>query len=349
MGHEVAYVETDDLIDGGVTTDKLDDGAVTTPKIADGAVTTPKIADGAVTTPKIADEAVTTPKLADGAVTTPKIADKAVTTDKIADKAVTQEKLSDDLINWIQSAGLNGYHLSNQFGNSTLIGISQKALTDAFNSLWSKLEDLTGEIYRGVNMVVTPKYYLGEDGCSVTISVSTMGSDNKTIGVFEWIKFYWNDEAEPFLAMENTTGFTTTVELPEDKLIDEKIKIKCVAQILGVEYTKQEVIVHYPSAFLGAHVESVFPEGYIDLISPEYAISVNHHMRNAYNRDFNEGDKLVLILGAGVKDKFIRADINGIEIAFEQAVPILFDYNEYWVYVSQNDYSAGSYNIDING
>jgi hypothetical protein len=74
------------------------------------------------------------------------LGDKVVTTSKIADKSVTPEKLSKsvkeqlidpainaakaDLQNRIDSIQVGGLALSDSFGDSTTIGISQKALTD---------------------------------------------------------------------------------------------------------------------------------------------------------------------------------------------------------------------------
>ena len=175
LGHKVTLVETDDIrnqaitpeklalqaviteliADLAVTTGKLADLSVTTPKIAELAVVTSKLADLAVTTAKVAEQAVTTEKIHDLAVITEKLADLAVTTGKIADLAVTEgkmaddsvstrtiidknvtwQKLSDDLQNIIASAGQHGIALSNEWGNSTLIGLTQKMLSEALGNV----------------------------------------------------------------------------------------------------------------------------------------------------------------------------------------------------------------------
>lgn len=130
-----ASATTEKIADLAVVTEKLADLAVTTSKIANYAVTTEKLAEFSVITEKIAALAVTTGKLADGAVTTPKIADDAVVFEKIKDAEIGWQKLNDDLQNIIASAGQHGIALSNEFGNSTLIGLTQKMLSEALGNV----------------------------------------------------------------------------------------------------------------------------------------------------------------------------------------------------------------------
>jgi hypothetical protein len=67
----------------------------------------------------------------------------------------------------------SGVVLSNQFGDEQYIGINQKTLTKAINDLWNKIESITGESDKSINMIVTPSYYIGENGCTVNISADT--------------------------------------------------------------------------------------------------------------------------------------------------------------------------------
>lgn len=81
--------------------------------------------------------------IADGAVTFDKIGNGAVTGSKIQDGAVEWKKLSPDLQNIIASAGKHGVALSNEFGDSELIGISQKTLTEFKETLGNIITDET--------------------------------------------------------------------------------------------------------------------------------------------------------------------------------------------------------------
>ena len=221
LGHEVALWETDDIRDRAitsqkialkaiiteliadlaVTTEKLANLSVTTPKIAELAVVTSKLAELAVTTEKVAEQAITTEKIHDLAVVTEKIAELAVTTGKIADLAVTTEKLADgavtnekihdltiswlkldaDLQNIIASREEGGVALSNEWGNSTLIGLTQKMLSEALGNVhkdgnnFISLQQQIDEIVSGgatVNLVANPSVIFANTATDITLTAS---------------------------------------------------------------------------------------------------------------------------------------------------------------------------------
>ena len=337
LGHKVPTVDTDDLVNGCVTEEKLADNSVSTRTIQDEAVTTPKIADDAVTTPKIKDDAVTTPKIADKAVTPVKVSDDfqdAVVkplVDSLRNNDIRMLKAKDtDLQNQIDSLEISGIALSNVFGSDPHIGISQKTLTEAFDRLYAILENITGEVYRGISMVVTPEYYIGEEGCNVHVTATTVDTN----GIFEKIEFYINGE----LVSESEN--TDYVEF--DTEISETSVVMCKAKILGVEYTEQKVITHYSSFFLGGGTS------FHDIMDVEHVIPIRKYMRGAYDVACAEGDHIIIVVGETLADSFIRADINGVEIPFNK-YGTMVDGKLYKVFVSESTYSAGIYNVDING
>ena len=79
--------------------------------------------------------AITTTKIADKAVTAEKVDDDAITGDKIRDAEIAWKKLNPDLQNIIASREEGGVALSNEFGDSTLIGITQQKLTSTISAL----------------------------------------------------------------------------------------------------------------------------------------------------------------------------------------------------------------------
>lgn len=329
---------------------------LSTPEVEDKSITERKMADDSVSTRTIQNGAVTTPKIKDKNVTNQKIDDKAVTTDKIGDKAITPEKLNervlkevimppidrvdrkyknitDDLQNQIDSFNEHGLSVSNQFGDDPHIGISQKTLTEAFNAVWAKLADITGEVLQGISMKVTPSYYIGEQGATVHITATSI----EAAGVFEQIEFYWNDATEPFAKSDEP------VRLFEfDTEISDTTLIRCRAKILGVWYEEKKLITHYDSFWLGAGAN------YQSVMVNANLIPVGHHMRGAYDVTASAGNRIFIILGESLAPAFIRADMNGVEIAFTQSTVTIND-NTYVVFTSQDTYQAGTYNIDING
>jgi hypothetical protein len=361
LGHNVAMVDTDDIVDRAITSEKIallaiiteliNDLAVTTAKLANGAVTTEKLADLSVITGKLADLAVTTGKLANLAVTNEKLADNAVQTRNIKDRNVTSSKikkgailpehftretlveLHKDLQNQIDSFNEHGLSVSNEFGSDPHIGISQKTLTDAINKIWQKLEDITGEVFQGINMVVTPTFFVSEDGCDIHVSANTIDTN----GLFEKIQFFVDGEAIYDATNTEYVSFDHHLDIKETY----DYVVMCKAKIMGIEYIRQQIITRYNEFYIGAG------STYADVMDSAHARQLNGTMRHNYDVTFDEGDKLVIVMGASLRDGFIRADLNGAEIEFTEQT-VLIDGKQYVVLTSE-PWSAGDYNIDING
>lgn len=333
LGHEVPMIGTEDINDGSVTTEKIADGAITSDKIGDGEVNTQDLSDGAVTSDKIKDGEVKTPDIADGAVTPEKLSDRVVpeVINPIVKKVDDKYKgITDDLQNQIDSLEISGLALSNKFGDDPHIGISQKTLTEAINKIWSKIEDITGESILGFQMDITPEYYIGEDGCNIHVTANTV----ETAGVFEEIAFYINGQL---------INYGENVDYMEfDTEITETSVVRCEAKILGVPYYREAIITHYSSFWLGAGAT------YADVMKNANLIPVSNGMRGAHNVDVEAGDHIIIVMGESLRGGFIRADINGVEIAFAEST-VTVGGNRYRVLTSENTYQAGTLNIDING
>lgn len=270
---------------------------------------------------------------------------------KIGDKVIKKKHLSDEvsevfedihtvqnrlfgavsnLQNQIDSLQISGVALSNEFGNDSHIGISQKTLTTAVNELYGILEDITGNSYQGIDMEVSPKYYIGEEGATVKVTATTV----LTNGVFEHIGIYFNGSL--VAESDNTDYFTYEGEITETTVV------KCVAKIMGIEYTKQDVITHYASFWLGAG------NTYSSIMDEAHVIPITNGMRGAYPVTVNQGNHIFVIVGESLADAFIRADMNSIEIPFTEST-VTVSGNNYKVFTSVNTYVAGTYNVDING
>lgn len=330
-------VKSRNIAPEAVTTDKIGDREVKNKNIAPGAVTNEKIADEAITGDEIEGKTVKNGKLANDAVQTRNIKDRNVTSSKIEKNAILPEhvspatfrELAKDLQNQIDALKIAGVAVSNEFGTDPHIAISQKTMTDAINKIWQKFEDITGEILQGVNMVVTPEYFISEDGTDVHITANTVDTN----GIFEHIAFYGNGA---LIAEASNVDY-----FEHDLHIDETTVIMCKAKIMGVEYTRQSVITHYNSFWLGAG------NVYSDIMDVEHVIPITNGMRGAYDVHVEEGQKIIIIVGESLADGFLRADLNSVEIPFTESTVTVDDKN-YKVFVSE-PWVAGDYNIDING
>lgn len=223
-----------------------------------------------------------------------------------------------------------GTLLQQVFGNSPIYGISQKAITDAINKLWQKIEDITGESLQGISLTVTPGYYIGEEGADIHISANTV----ETNGIFEHIAFYINGTL--IAQADNVESFEADTEITETSVV------KCVAKILGVEYERQEVVTHYNSFWLGAGTS------YSDVMTVSNLRPITNGMRGAYDIEAAEDDHIIIVVGESLAQGFIRADLNGFEIPFTEST-VTIDGKNYKVFTSEDTYIAGTYNIDING
>ena len=234
-----------------------------------------------------------------------------------------------EIESFLQSAA-GGTAITDQFGNSELVAVNQKVHTTAINKIYEILEDITGNVYHGINMVVTPEYFIGEDGATVSITANTTEAN----GIFEFIEFYINGSL--IARDENVDSFSYNTTINETSVV------KCVAKILGVEYTREKIITHYNSFWLGAG------NSYSDIMNVEHVIPITNGMRGAYDVDVTQGQHIIVVVGESLAGGFLRADLNSVEINFVEST-VTVDGKNYKVFTSEEVYSAGTYNIDING
>ena len=234
-----------------------------------------------------------------------------------------------EIQSFLQSVA-GGTAVIDKFGDNDLVAVNQKTTTDAINKLWQKIEDITGEVLQGFNMTITPGYYIGETGADVHITANTVEAN----GIFEHIAFYGNNVL--IVEADNVDSFEY------DFHIDETTIIKCVAKIMGIEYRKEKAITHYNSFWLGCGTS------YTDIMDVEHVIPITNGMRGSYDVHASDNDRIILVVGESLDEGFIRADMNGIEIPMTVST-VTVDEKNYKVFVSEDVFNEGVYNIDING
>lgn len=222
----------------------------------------------------------------------------------------------------------SGVAFANEFGDNRDIGVNQDALTKALDKIWSKLEDITGEHYRNFVFNVTPEYYIGEDSFEVSLEASTLG----TIGNFEYVKFYINN----VLVKEEYDVETSTY----NTVVDKTITVKCIAKILGIPYEQTKTITKYNSLFIGCSTS------YTSIMNINHLLILKNNKCNC-NIECNDNDNIFIVVGKSIRNLFIRADMNGVEIPFTES-EVTIDDKKYIVLTSINKYNRGIYNIDIN-
>lgn len=219
-------ITTEKIHDLAVITQKIADLAVTTGKIADLAVTEPKMHDNSVSTRTIQEKAVTEPKLGDESVSTRTLQPESVTHDKlhndavegnnIKDKNIAWQKLNDDLQNIIASAGQHGVSLSNEWGDSTLIGLTQKMLSEALGNVhkdgdnFVSLQYQIDQIVSGgatVNLTASPTTVFVGVQSNITLNATTNAQASS-------IKIFKNGVASPIATGSGTSKSYTDAITP---------------------------------------------------------------------------------------------------------------------------------------
>jgi hypothetical protein len=122
-----------------------------------------------------------TDDIRDRAITSGKMADGSVSSRTIIDSNVGWQKLDGDLQNIIASAGQHGVALSNEWGNSTLIGLTQKMLSEALGNVhkdgnnFISLQQQIDEIVSGgatVNLVANPNVIFANTATDIALTAS---------------------------------------------------------------------------------------------------------------------------------------------------------------------------------
>ena len=344
-------VSTRALQDKSVTEPKLDDGAVSTRTIQDKAVTEPKLDDGSVSHRTIQDDAVEGNNIKPGSIENRHLAPDAVETRNIKDGNVPARKLGNDvqgeivlpitdsldqkftnitneLYSMIESLQVGGIALSQQFGDRTDIGISQKTLTKAFGRFWEEIERITHRTYMDFTLTVVPSSAIAEGDARVTVKADC----SDAISDFDNIKLYVNNSL--IAESSDITVFT------RDAVISDTSVVKAVGTILGKEVTKTQTVDKLFPFFMGGGMT------YQDVLVPACQKQLVGTLEGEYDATISTtGQYLFVIIPISRKEEFRRCkmDMNGFEIPFDIA-----ESTDYVICKSKNVYQAGTYNIDIN-
>ena len=228
---------------------------------------------------------------------------------------------------FLQSSG--GTALTNEFGDSEYVGITQKSITKAINSINEKLNSIIGISTEGINMSVTPTTFTGEDGAQLNISFDS----SNNITDYTSIKFYANGELIKEYEDIEQGSFTHT--------ITERTVIKCVAVIMGKTYTKEQTIDKVTMFYIGGGTQPS------DVVKEECRKDITDTLEGSYNITVEDNDNIYIVMDAAYDGMFNRADMNGFAIPFTKST-VTIDDIQYIVYASDNKYNEGTYEIYIN-
>ena len=323
----------DNIIEGRMIKNKTIDGR----SLTDDSIGPELIMDNSIPGDRYQANVLIPGKLADDAVATRNIQNKAVIAAKIGNDVVPTlvipvvRMAAKNLQNQIDSLEKHGVALSDRFGLNPHIGISQSRLTDAWNNVYHLLEEALGRTLLGFTWQVTPTYIYGEWPTAVHITALP----NNPEEVFEHIKLTVGGEV-----VDEVENMVPSYSFDID--LQQTTSIRLDAQLLGTAYYRAVDVHHYDSFWMGAGT------AYADLMDESHAINFSQGSRFAKDVVAADGDHIFIIMGDTWVPGFIRADMDGVEIPFTSS-DVTIDGHTYKVLVSDNTYSAGTYNVDING
>lgn len=252
------------------------------------------------------------------------IADGAVTGPKIQDGAVGWKKLSPDLQNIIASAGKHGVALSNEFGDSELIGISQKTLTETIDAIQDRIDQLHPGSY--LSITATPNLiYKGETS---EIDVTVRMKDGS---IADRITLVAGDEE--VASEENVSQLETTIS------VQDTTNLTGLAERQGLTFDAPTVVTGVKPYYVGS-IES--PQ---DMLTDEYRQPIKANPNGTYNITVPvNGYKVYFILPDGME--IHKATMSGFDFPLEHDP--YFPVDGYHIYASENTYDAGSLTIVIS-
>ena len=212
--------------------------------------------------------------------------------------------------------------------------VQRKHLSDDVSAIFGTVEELQRQVkelsklLQGIVLTATPEYFIGTQGCLVHIIVrSTMGMKMDHLALYK--------DGVMLTEASQVDAFEYNVS------IDDTAAFTCNASIGGVEYMSSKTVKHYESFCIGAGTS------YSEAMTDGNWYPIMEEWKGSYSVTCKTGDNIFIILKQSEADKFVRADINGVEIPLVEST-VSIDDVVYKVFASANQYQAGVYSISIN-
>lgn len=269
---------------------------------------------------KIKEGSITGNKLADGAVTSGKIANSAITSEKVAKGQLNWAHLDEDTQNIIASREEGGVALSGEFGESTLIGIHQKKLSETFTDIQRQINTVLQ-----VNFSATPSIiYMGTSFIYLLATTDIEASEIK-------IRDYDAVIAEG--AGHGLWG-TKSINPSQPGVISfyASFVINDVYKTVGTTVSVVDRIYYGSGTIYTDAATSPTPR-----LTPE----------GSYNVEVIE-DGQYIFFNIPTSMMLNGATMNGIEFPLDDPTTVTIDNTEYKSYRSSNTVDAGTYEIIIS-
>lgn len=216
-----------------------------------------------------------------------------------------------------------GKAFSNTYGNSEVMGVTQKTLTETLDGLYKLIFDALGIEVGDVQISITPDGFFSNEAAVVNIAATA------DYGLFDFVKVYFDGVK----VLEETS----IKNFSKDLTIGKTTIIKVEAQVLGKLYTYEKTVTMASDFFIGAGAT------YEDVYNPQYTRPYDGNPTGQYTINVEEGQRIIIILPTSDVSKIEQIEMNDFNIPMDTTI-----FGIYTVYTSLNTYKAGTYTIDIN-
>lgn len=216
-----------------------------------------------------------------------------------------------------------GKAFSNMYGDSQVIGVTQKTLTETISKLYTLIGDTIGIDMNNVEITITPDSFFKNEAAVVNISAIAM------YGLLDSVKVYFDGEK----VLERTTVQAFSENLTVSKTTTIKVKVV----LFGRSYIEEKTVQMSSDFFIGAGAS------HEDIYNPTYSRTYDGNPTGSYQVQVEEGQRIIIILPTADVSKIEQIEMNDFNIPMDTTT-----FGIYTAYTSLNTYKAGTYTIDIN-
>lgn len=220
-----------------------------------------------------------------------------------------------------------GLVLKQTFGDSEIVGISQKTITE-------KIDDLQDQINRlhpgtlGVIISAIPNVVY--DGVETEVTITARMKDGSTTD-----RIYIKIGEEIIASADNESELVTTT------IVDSSVTIKALAEQQGFTYDSTTNVSGVKPFYVGSGTL------YTDIISDDYKQNIKATPAGTYNVTVeNNEDYVFFVVPASMTIN--SATMSGFTFPLQAPQNVIVDGNDYKVYKSSNTYDAGVITIVIS-
>lgn len=232
----------------------------------------------------------------------------------------------DDMNTQMQSflaVASGGEAFSNVYGDSQVMGVTQKTLTETLTRLYQLIGDSIGIDMNNVQITITPDAFFKNEAAIVNISAIA------EYGLFDSIKVYF--DGEEVLERTSIQSFS------ENLTLSKTTTIKVEAVLFGRTYTEEKTVRMTSDFFIGGGAS------YVDVYDPAYSRPYNGDPKGSYTIEVEEGQRIIFILPTSDVPKIEQIEMNDFNILMDTT-----EFGIYTAFTSLETYQAGTYTIDIN-